>query len=779
MTYPPDSQVASTSLYPSATIPAALYLLHVDASGHRSFRFVTDRLLAMLDLTREQLLADAQVVFQRVHPEDYPGLMALQQQVLEAPQPFFWEGRVVVGERAQWWRLESLPRPLPEGGTLWEGVATDITATRNAEAAREASEIRFERLVRFAPVPLGSLDQSLKTRFYNEAFTKTFGYTAADLPDWERWWEAAYPDPSYRQWLRQSWDSAIAAWSAGDHSRLPFKATVTCKDGQQRFVEIHPTAIGDDHLAAFVDVTEHRLAQRRERELQGILRDIVNDEPLPMIAARILRAAQSMLPGRLGALLRVDREQQCLRLLAAPNLPHAYRAAMDGLAIRDGNGVSATAAARGERVTSTDLRIDPISTAKRAALPACIADPVLDKDGQVLAILALHAQQPWHPSGAEKARIDALTSLVGLAIEHAQARETLIQQTACEAAVRDISRLFLAENGDNLDAVVTTALGRIGACLDAHRCYLFLMASDGLTMTCTHEWCSPGTRPQIDDCQNLPVDRYPWLPEIARSRQAAFITQDDIAKLSCEDQRIIVEGDIQSMLAMPLFETEELCGILGPDNVHTQKRWSEFEQRLLRLVADIITTALERERLQRALHDQAYRDSLTGLPNRRAFDERLAAEIERGRRYGQVFSLLLFDIDHFKTINDTHGHAVGDQVLQHLARVTLTRLRLADALARWGGEEFALLLPETAAAGALRLAEQLREVIAATDFPAIGRLTVSIGVTEFLPEDNGDRLFRRVDRALYAAKEQGRNCCVFRYDKDACSEGDALSPGAA
>ncbi|WPL18232.1 putative diguanylate cyclase YdaM [Thiorhodovibrio winogradskyi] len=594
MTFLPDTQVTLTAPHPSAAIPGALYLLHVDVHGQRTFCFVTDRLLAMLDLTREQILADAQVVFQRVHPEDYPGFVALQQRTLANPRVFFWEGRVVAREATYWWRLESKARSLPEGGALWEGVVTDITATKDAEAARAASETRFERLVRFAPVPLGSLDRSLKTRFYNEAFTNAFGYTAADLPDWERWWELAYPDPTYRQVLRKTWDSAMAA---GDDRREPFKATVTCKGGQRRFVEIHPTEIGDDHLAAFVDITE------------------------------------------------------------------------------------------------------------------------------------------------------------------------VAQRTACEEAMRDISRLFLAVNGTNLDAAITTALGRIGACLGAHRCYLFLMDSDGLTMTCTHEWCSSGTRPQIDELHGLPVDRYPWLPEIARSRQAAWVTQDDINRLSPEEQRIIADGDIQSMLAVPLFETEQMRGILGLDDVHAQRRWNDFEQGLLRLVADIISTALERDRLQRALHDLAYRDALTGLPNRRAFDERLAIEIARGQRYRQVFALLLFDIDHFKLINDNHGHVVGDQILHRFGEIILKRLRLADTLARWGGEEFTLLLPGTAAAGARRLAEQLRESVAAATFPRVERLTVSIGVTEFLPDDDSDSLFRRVDRALYAAKEQGRNCCVFRSGK--------------
>ncbi|WP_006787193.1 diguanylate cyclase [Thiorhodospira sibirica] len=764
--HPTRSPPSFSSLLPSTAIPAALYLIEVNTSGTPSFTFITDKLLQMLDLSREQVLADAMSVFGRVHPDDSPAFWALSQQLFTTPRPLFWEGRMVVREATHWWRIESLPQPLPEGGTRWEGVVTDITAIKDAEAARTASEARFQRLLQFSPVPLGSLDPSHRTRFYNAAFTETFGYTAADLPDLERWCELAYPDPNYRRWLIQGWEIALSALAAGDASHIPFRATVTCKNGKQKVVDIYHKEFEDGCLGAFIDITEHQRKQRHERELQAILRDVMNAEPLAAIALRIVRAAETMLPNRLCSLLLVDQEQHCLRQWIAPSLPCFYNAALDGLAIFDGNGSCGTAAKRGERVISKDLRTDPAWKAyrgltERAGLRACWSEPVTNKAGQVLATFALYARQPSVPTGQEIAQISVIVNLMGLAIEHDQVREALAQRTACEVAVRDISRLFLALHHSGLDAAIDNALVRIGTCVAAHRCYLFLMDEGGLTMSCTHEWCSPGTRPQIDELQALPVNHYPWLPEIAQSRQAAWITQDDISQLSPEEQQIIYDGEIQSMLAMPLFQTEQMCGILGLDNIRTAKRWNEFELGLLRLVADMISAALERDRLHQALHEQAYRDTLTGLANRRAFDERLHTEIERARRYSKVFSLLLFDIDHFKAVNDTHGHAVGDQVLQTLAKVITPRLRQTDCLARWGGEEFGLLLPETDANGAMQLAEQLRHGIAAAPFPCVEQLTVSIGITAFTPDDSIDRLFRRVDQALYLAKEQGRNRCAL------------------
>jgi diguanylate cyclase (GGDEF)-like protein len=120
-------------------------------------------------------------------------------------------------------------------------------------------------------------------------------------------------------------------------------------------------------------------------------------------------------------------------------------------------------------------------------------------------------------------------------------------------------------------------------------------------------------------------------------------------------------------------------------------------------------------------------------------------------------SLLLFDIDHFKTINDTHGHLAGDQVLVELTRRVRQHLRTGDLLARWGGEEFVVLLPHTRGEDALELAEKLRHLIAGEPFPAAGQVTSSFGVAEFRPHETSDLWLTRVDGALYAAKAGGRN----------------------
>ena len=179
------------------------------------------------------------------------------------------------------------------------------------------------------------------------------------------------------------------------------------------------------------------------------------------------------------------------------------------------------------------------------------------------------------------------------------------------------------------------------------------------------------------------------------------------------------------------------------------------------------TDVTERKILEMELTRQARIDYLTGLCNRRHFMERAEQELHRANRYSNKLSLLMLDIDHFKQINDRHGHKVGDVVLKTLAMICQSTLRDVDILGRLGGEEFAVLLPETDSTVAIDVAERLREAIAKTKVPLEEGLPVqfrvSIGVSsKTSSDDNIDVLINRADSALYQAKNSGRNkVCIF------------------
>lgn len=187
------------------------------------------------------------------------------------------------------------------------------------------------------------------------------------------------------------------------------------------------------------------------------------------------------------------------------------------------------------------------------------------------------------------------------------------------------------------------------------------------------------------------------------------------------------------------------------------------------LLAELTLAHTELEKAHAVLHDLAIRDGLTGLYNRREMELLLAEEILRSHRYQRPFTLLILDLDHFKNVNDTFGHPVGDQVLRGLGKFLIENVRAMDRPARYGGEEFVVLLPELDGSQAAILTERLRKMIADNPFPVRLndgtrhdiRLTISCGFAEFPTDaDSAVTLVAAADRALYQAKAQGRNCAV-------------------
>jgi diguanylate cyclase (GGDEF)-like protein len=174
--------------------------------------------------------------------------------------------------------------------------------------------------------------------------------------------------------------------------------------------------------------------------------------------------------------------------------------------------------------------------------------------------------------------------------------------------------------------------------------------------------------------------------------------------------------------------------------------------------------SIQRARLFEATERLATTDGLTGLVNHRTFQMRLDEHLAAAQRYGKKVSLLLTDIDHFKTVNDTYGHPVGDVVLKGVASVLHKEARTTDIAARYGGEEFALVMPETDLAGALKTAERIRERVAQARFRTEHgelKVTISIGVATF-PQDGRAKaqLVEVADGGLYHAKRNGRNQTV-------------------
>ncbi len=232
--------------------------------------------------------------------------------------------------------------------------------------------------------------------------------------------------------------------------------------------------------------------------------------------------------------------------------------------------------------------------------------------------------------------------------------------------------------------------------------------------------------------------------------------------------------DTLSELCVPLQTPNRIIGVINVESIRPNA-FQENDERLLLTLAGQLTMALEKVRMFAEIQRLAITDSLTGLYNRRYFFAAAQREQERARRYKRPLSVIMMDVDHFKQVNDTHGHAAGDLVLQSVAHKCKSNLRETDILGRYGGEEFVALLPETQSAGASQVAERLREEIACTqvEVPA-GPIvcTISIGVAA-LEDGCGatlEQLLGWADSALYEAKNSGRNRTVAWKESKAVGE---------
>ncbi|MDD2484328.1 MAG: sensor domain-containing diguanylate cyclase, partial [Eubacteriales bacterium] len=204
--------------------------------------------------------------------------------------------------------------------------------------------------------------------------------------------------------------------------------------------------------------------------------------------------------------------------------------------------------------------------------------------------------------------------------------------------------------------------------------------------------------------------------------------------------------------AKPMFEDGQFCGYIGTTRDIDEKK--VCEKQLQDALADL---KIMNERLKEA----AYFDSLTGAYSRRKFEDDLSAAIANRQNEGIDFALLFFDIDYFKKINDQYGHKMGDHVLVELTALLKETLGMANHLFRWGGDEFAVILPATDLAEAIKAAEKIRTTVGEHKFLDGPQITLSIGVGAYQSDETDNQLITRLDTALLSAKAKGRNSLVI------------------
>jgi diguanylate cyclase (GGDEF)-like protein len=254
------------------------------------------------------------------------------------------------------------------------------------------------------------------------------------------------------------------------------------------------------------------------------------------------------------------------------------------------------------------------------------------------------------------------------------------------------------------------------------------------------------------------------------------IVESAVGATGAVGARLVSEGAERFRAGHPERGGPPLSVSLGTDDEHVGslliypepgRPFNEDEGRLAHWLAAQASIALENARLHRAVERQAITDDLTGLANRRRFTESLSLEVSRAERFGGSLALVLADLDDFKRVNDRYGHQVGDEVLRRFADLMRESVREFDLAVRHGGEEFAVLVPETDPEGGARLAERLAEALRETRFTSSTgetfSVTASFGVAAFPGAGSAEQLMLAADRALYRAKKEGKNR-VIRAD---------------
>jgi diguanylate cyclase len=237
----------------------------------------------------------------------------------------------------------------------------------------------------------------------------------------------------------------------------------------------------------------------------------------------------------------------------------------------------------------------------------------------------------------------------------------------------------------------------------------------------------------------------------------------DVRQLSDEAKSATDLGPLRQLIAARVDSISSQVRVFRDREEARYRAHTERTAKLSQQVKDLTSKSASLESDLEKERQFARIDALTGVANRAAFDERLREEIARLRRGGAPVSLLCWDLDHFKSINDQFGHVVGDRVLREVAACFVGRMRSTDFIARLGGEEFVTLLIGTAAAGALKVADDLRQAVADLRMHCRGTpvtVTVSCGITQLLGDDASETALERADVALYRAKDSGRNTCI-------------------
>ncbi len=350
--------------------------------------------------------------------------------------------------------------------------------------------------------------------------------------------------------------------------------------------------------------------------------------------------------------------------------------------------------------------------------------------------------------------------------EQKQAATELQQRDRLLQAVAEAANYLLGEM--NYETGIEKAIAILGEAAKADRAYLFQNhphpATGEIAVSLRFEWTQYFIEPTENIWQNQPYEASGltrWYNILSNGHSISGLTRT----FPLAEQQFLIRDSIQSLLLVPLRLENEFWGYLGLADCTCERHWSRHEESTLLTMAASIIGARQRQQVEEKIRYQALHDMLTGLPNRLLFDEMLSKALPNATRNGDSLAAIFLDLDRFKVINDTLGHTLGDKLLQNVAQRLKDSLRKGDTVARWGGDEFTILLPrvnniEEVTQVAERILQTLEDAFHLQGHELYISASLGIALLDSNSPD-AETLIQHADTALYHAKDKGRNNYQF------------------
>lgn len=342
-------------------------------------------------------------------------------------------------------------------------------------------------------------------------------------------------------------------------------------------------------------------------------------------------------------------------------------------------------------------------------------------------------------------------------------------QISFQEMVSDVLFEFVNLNQENFDEKADYLLEKIGIFFGIDRVSLLVINPDKKIMTYSNKWAKNDLEKEIRTREEFALDRFPWFMDQLNERNLVYIEDVDLMPEDANlEQEELKKNKVKSTLALPVKVKGKMEAFIVMDSALSKKQWTKEEIELLNIMGNVLSSGISQLEADKEIKFMAYYDNLTKLPNRFLFEDRVEEAISQSEKTGKSIAIMFIDLDNFKVVNDTIGHKGGDELLNQVARELNNCIRESDAAARFGGDEFMIMINNITDYNIIdHIAERVLKIF--SDLFTVDDqdflVTASIGISVYpVDGEDPDTLIKNADIAMYEAKENGKNQYAF------CSE---------